>query len=447
MAGSKMIFGQYEFKPVPLFSWATETVYDSKQDKTYLKHTVDCAGTILELAGESGNLGTLITDRNTLKNALAAQNAEWKLWFNNIPYISGVYPKVSNFSVEQGIWVDNFNYTFTFEYDEDFYSKHIQSYTESWSYEENEDRETITVKHDISAVGLNTTPSGVNNAFTNAKTYVLARTGYNNAVANLPGFTKASGSVSAYEALRSEQADVGGAAYSVAENFILSSGTYIHTSTGQLSKDENDIGTVSVDGEIRGLGRSTLAYTRAKNGWNVVKTQLPAIASGVYSELGGLAKLFTTNYQSYSVTKNPIAGSIAYSISFTDSAKENLPSGVTEFSINVQDNKPVRVYASFPIMDRSLGNVVQDVGTSTEGQFTISGNCVGKTGYPFADLLNYVQTKINEKRPLPASYATLRLNSKQISKDEENNKVDFSVEWIYTIDLSQVGGAGFVVIN
>ncbi len=444
--GSIMSYGSYNFLPVPLYTWGTEAVYDGKKDKTYLRHTVDFTGTILELASESG-LNTLIADRNTLKNALAINNQEWKLYYNGALIVSGVYPRVSNLSFEEGVWVDRLNYSFSFEYDEDFYNTGIESFTENWNYDEDENGTTVTVKHDISAVGQNTNPSGANNAFTNARTYVAAKTGYSNAVSSSPFFAKASGSYSAYESLRSEQVDVGGASYSVSETFTLSSGTYIHTSTGQLSRDENGICTVSLDGEIKGLGRDNKAFGRALTGWTAVKAALPQTASGIYSQLGGSATLFTTNYQGYSVTRNAIAGTIGYNISYTDSPSENLPSGILEFSLNVSDTKPVRLYASFSIMERALGNVVQDIGTSTEGRFAIQGTCVGKQGYPFASVLQYVQDKVNENRPIPGNYQTLRLDSKEISKEENKNTVQFNVSWAYTKDLSSVQGNGFVTIT
>jgi hypothetical protein len=98
-------------------------------------------------------------------------------------------------------------------------------------------------------------------------------------------------------------------------------------------------------------------------------------------------------------------------------------------------------------MERTLGNVVQDIGTSTEGNYTISGTAIGKQGFPFASLLDFVQGEINAHRPLSVNYQTLRLEQKQITKEEDKNTVNFSLTWIYTVDLSQAAIDGFVVIN
>jgi len=440
MSSTSMKYGSYSFVPVPIFGWNTETVYDGKLDRTYLKHSVDMTGILLELPYESGALNTLVGRRNALTNALASGGQEWRVDYNNIPIISGIYPRVQSLSFSEGVWADRINYSFSFEYDEDFYNTGIQSYSESWQFDENEGGETASASHTISAVGLNTTPSGTNNSFVNARTYVLSKTGWSNVSSGCPAFVQASGTYDGYEELRSEQADVSNSSFSVTEKFILSSGAYIHTSTAQYQLDNAGIGTVSLDGNIRGLGRGPVAYSRALTGWNSIKTRIPSIASGVYTELGGDATLFTNNSQSFSVSRNPFAGTISYSISYNDSLSENLPSGIQEFSMNVQDQAPTRVYASFPIMERSLGNVVQDIGTSSEGQLTISGTATCKQDYLYSNLIYFVEQKIDEKRPSPVDYVTLRLSSKSVTKDEDKKTISWSLAWTYTKDLAEVPG-------
>lgn len=443
---ARMFYGNYEFDPVPLYTWTTETVYDGKQDRNYLRHTCDFAGSLLDVASESGSLATMITKRNALKDALASGYQEWSITRDGETLVDNIYPRISNVAFEQGVWVDRINYSFTLEYDEDFYNTGIQSYSETWSFDENEDRETATVVHQISAVGQNTATSGESNAFTNAKTFVLGKTGYSNVISGAPGFIQTSGTVSAYEELRTEQADAQAGSYTVSENFILSAEDYIHTSTGSIAQDEEGVQTVSLDGTIRGLGRSTTAWDNALAAWPTVRDNFPSVASGVYSNFGGLATLYTTNYQSFSITKNEFAGTIDYSVSYSDSLAENLPSGILEFNLSVQDDKPVRLYASFPIMERALGNVVQDIATSTEGTFTITGNATCKTDYVFDDLVDYCETKINAKRPSLVNYETLRLSQKSVTRDEDNRQISWSLVWTYTTALSQAAVDGDVVL-
>jgi hypothetical protein len=225
----------------------------------------------------------------------------------------------------------------------------------------------------------------------------------------------------------------------VSETFTLSSGNFVHTRTGQLSQGEDGINTISLDGTIRGLGRGDNAISRATTAYNGnIKPNFAADASGVYSELGGLATLFTNNFNTLSVTRNEFAGTVDYSVSFTDSPSDNLPSGILDLTFTVQDNEPTRLFASFVIPERTIGNVIQDIGTSTEGTFTIQGSVQGKSDFPFVSLLSFVEDRVNNNRPQPIDYQTLRLTDKSINKDELNNTVNFNFTWTYTLELSQV---------
>ncbi|HEX5187376.1 MAG TPA: hypothetical protein VFV86_10855, partial [Nitrososphaeraceae archaeon] len=253
-----------------------------------------------------------------------------------------------------------------------------------------------------------------------------------------PAFIAASGTVAAYEGRRTENVDVGQGSFSINETFILSSGAYVHTYSYQLSTNNLGVSVVNLDGNIRGLGRDGKAYPRAYAGWLNIKNNLPAEASGAYSELGGHATLYTNNYESFSLTRNKLLGTLDYSVSYTDDSTQNLPSGIQDFSISVQENKAMRLFASFPIMERTLGNIVQDIGTTTEGTISITGTAVGEQGYPFDDLLVYTESRINELRPLSVNYVTLRLSDVNVTKDELRNTVNFTITYTYTKDLSNI---------
>ncbi len=434
----KMFYGLYQFVPVPIFSWNTETVRDSALNEIFLRHTLDFTGVLLGSPSESGTFDQLFQKKTQLQQALASGHKHFRILSNNNTVLSGVFPRVNNVSIAEGVWANRIDYTFSLEYDEDFYNNSIQSYNESWAFEESDDRRSATARHDISSVGLNTNPSGINNAFVNAKSFVLGKTGYANVIAGTPAFVQVSGvSFNAYEELRTEQADVQAASYGVSEVYTLSSGNFIHTFNGALQQAEDGIRTINLDGNIRGLGRGDVAFTRALSAWNTkVKTKLPLLASGIYLELGGDATLFTNNFKNLNITRNSFAGILSYSASFTDSEADNLPSGIQDFTLTISDQLPIRIFASFAIPERSLGNVVQDISTTSEGTFSIQGNAIGKQGFTFSDLLSFVQDKINQNRPNPASYITLRLDQKQLNKDFDKNTVQFNVSWKYTKDLS-----------
>lgn len=428
---TRMYYGNYEFGPVPTFSWETQIVRDGADEPVYKQHTLSFNGfLIVDSTSESGQLDSIITKQNNLRSALGSGNQEWRITYDGDTIVSGVYPRVEQVSIDEGLWVDRAAYTFSFVYDEDFESTNIKSYSESWDYNERDDRRTVEIGHSISAVGQNTNPSGASNALTNAKDYVLAKTGYSNSVSSSPFFTQVSGvSSSAFETLRTENIDVEAGSYGVNETFILSSGNYVHTNTAQYNIDENGIISIQLDGNIEGLGRGDNAYDNALIAWSSISGLFPSRASGVYNEFGGGATLYTRNYESFSVTKNKFAGTISYSVSYTDDPSEDLPDGIKEATLSIQDNEPQNVYATFSIPLRSAGALFQDIGTKSVGSYTLNGNIIGEPSVDFSILENYMTTKINEKQPTGKSEVYKTASS--TTKDHEKKTLQFSVTWQY----------------
>ena len=428
---TNMYYGDYSFSPVPTFSWNTVIVRDNKDEPLYKQHTLNFAGFLLvETASESGQLDTIIEKQNDLRDALGSGNQEWRITYDGISIVSGIYPKIQDVTIEEGLWVDRAPYSFTFIYDEDFNSTGIKSYDESWQYAENEDRLTVEIIHDINAIGQNTNPSGTNNAFTNAKNYVIARTGYANAVANSPFFVQISGhSFSAYEEFRTEQVNVSAGGYGISEKFTLSSGVYIHTYTGNYSIDENGIVTTQIDGNIRGLGRGDAGFDNALIGWSAISGNFPSVASGIYSRFNGGATLYTKNYDTFSVSQNQSAANIGYSVSYNDDPSEDLPDGIREATFTTSDNQPQNIYVSFSIPLRAAGVLFQNIGTKSVGQFSLNGNIIGSPSTEMSVLENYMNTKIDEYEPTSKSeyYKT----SHSITKDEDKKTLQFTVSWDY----------------
>lgn len=430
-----MQYGSYSFSPVPLFSWNTEMLRDAKGSGIGLRHSLDFAGTFLETAGDDSNISDIVAARSGLIAALDQDGQEFKILENASGLVSGVYPVISNVNVDEGVWFDRADYTFSASWEEAVGTDNISDFSESWSYQENDDLETIEVRQDISAVGINTSGTG-NNALANARTFINTRTGYANQPANHPAFAQASGSYSGYEGKRSENVDVAAGSYSVSTVYTLSQNAFIHTQTSSLSSSDG-VTTVRLDGEVRGLGRSTTAYANALSGWNnTVEASLSGTASSVYTELGGAATIYVSSPTSESLAKNENAGSLSYSREYTDDSSDNLPSGVESFNLDISDDQPATLYSSFSIFGRSLGNVVQNIGTPTEGTFTITGNAKGSQGYAMASLQTYAEGRIDSVRPLSGNYTTLRLESQNVSKDNDANEIQFTLVWKYTKNLS-----------
>lgn len=429
---TRMTYGDYSFSPVPTFSWTTDLVRDNLDNLLYKIHSLDFAGVLLPNPSNSGQLDEVVDLQDQLRAALASGNQELIISFDGAPVLSGVFPVIENVSMEEGVWADRTNYTFSAFYDEDVDANGIKSFSETWSFQEDEDRRSATVSHAINAVGLNTNPSGISNALINAKDYVTARTGYSNAVANAPFFVQVSGaSFNAYEELRNEQHDIQAGGFSVNENFVLSSGTFINTRTSQYSEDADGVVTVSVNGQVRGLGRGDDAFERAIGAWDAsIKDNLKFVASGTYVQFAGPADLFTNNTESFSVTKNEFAGTLDYSVSYNDSPGENLPAGIQEFNLSVTTNLPTRIHPTFLIPKRAAGPIVQDALTTKPGTHVVAGNAIGKSSADFGVVLSYVNLKLQENKG-PGF-----ITSHSITKDERNKTVNFNITWEFTSDLN-----------
>jgi hypothetical protein len=437
-----MQYGSYSFTPVPLFSWGTSMIRDAKGSGIGLTHSLSFTGTFLETSGNLTNISDIIVARTDLVTALKADSQEFKILEDSVGLVSGVYPRISDVSIEEGTWFDRTGYSFSATWDEDLGSNNISDYSETWAYSEVDDRDIIELSHEVSAVGINTSGTG-DNTLANARTFVTARVGYANEPASHPAFAQASGAYSGYESRRTENVDVAAGSYSISESFILSQNAYTHTQTSSLSISEG-ITTVALDGEIKGLGRSTTGYANALSGWNnTVEASLSGAASAAYTELGGIATLYVSSPASESLAKNASAASLSYSREYTDNATENLPSGVSSFSIDVSDEQPTTLTSSVSIFGRALGNVVQTIGTPTEGSFSISGNAKGDQGFSMAALITYAESRIDALRPLSGNYTTLRLESQSVTKDADANELNFSLNWAYTKNLSaaKVDGA------
>jgi hypothetical protein len=442
MATITMTYGSYSFAPNPLFTWGTDMLRDSKGSGIGLRHSLGFAGTFLETSGDQTNISEIISARSGLQAALQLDNQEFQILQDSVGLVSGVYPKISDIIMDEGTWADKASYSFSATWDEAIGSDSVSSFSESWDYEESEDRTTATVDHTISAIGIDTSGAG-NNALANAREFVTARTGSSNQPPSHPAFVQVSGAYSSYEGLRTENVDVAGGSFSVSEKFTLSELSYIHTQTSSINVSDG-ITTVQLDGEIKGLGRSTAAYSSALSGWNnSVEASLSGTASSIYTELGGTATLYVSNPTSESVSKDESAGTLGYSREYTDDAAENLPSGVDSFSIDISDEQPTTLTSSVAIFGRALGNVVQIIGTPKEGTFTIGGSAKGEQGFSMASLVTYVESRIDAIRPLSGNYTTLRLDSQSVTKDTDSNEIQFNLTWIYTKNLSaaKVDGA------
>jgi hypothetical protein len=426
MPSSKMKYGSYRFLPAPLITYAVEHVNDEQEQLLYRNITYTLNGTLLF---PSGDFGVMMQRRAELETALASGNQLFVIQYNNIPILSG-YPSTQNLNFEEGVWVDRINYTAELLLkDTTAASGNIESYSETWTFSEDDNRKTITVEHSLNAKGINTSGIGLNNALENAKDYVIARVGYSNVPSFLPAFCIGSGTLQAYESLRNENADVQDGSYEVNEIFILSSGNYIHKQSIAFTQDEASLITVELDGEIQGLGRSDNGYNNASTGWGVIEPNLFTAASGIYAKYGGVKNLSQTE-TSKSIGEDRDGGLITYAISFQDS-DTILPSGIVSFEMTKDTTEPVTLYATHVVVDKLDGPVIQDLGTSTEGTVTLAGTCTKESSLSLSAMKNFINQEIANAAPSSPTI-TYRVTENSYRLDETGNILEFSVTWSFT---------------
>ena len=462
-------YGTYRLIPAPFLEWVVDSEHDDNT-KVRSKET-----TRLKLTGSfvitpNGSYEQMMTMQNSLRTAFSVDGYEFKILAGNgnatlasgTPIVNGIYPQITNVTINPDVQYNKLDYSVDmFVSSSSVSGQAVTDLNDNWQLSENQDGWFLDITHNVSAKGINTLSSGTN-AIIHARDAVYPRLGLSNLPYYLPYYTepKSSGgaSIQIYEVgvNRTESVDVLAGNYSVSEKFIISSGTqsYVHNQTATFEEDENTVATVTLQGEVIGAGRTNyntdggIGFTNAVNGYhNYIKPSLVANASGVYNRYKNQYNdtsfyLFTTKPVSYSISENKYQGVVRYTVRYTDDPKENLPSGILEATTSVQRIEGIRVKATHPIPFRRLGNIIQDIKTTTEGQIVISSNAKAEnTGNASTDTnkaISYVQSEINRLRPSSVDFETLRVGGVQSTYSDKELTSSASVTYIFTVDLASV---------
>jgi len=457
-------YGEYRLIPAPLIQWTEESEHDpDTKGRTVQRTRLKLDGTFIILP--TGTYEGMFEMQKALRKAFSVDGREFRILAgagnttlpSGAPIVSGMFPLVTNVDIEADLQHNRVDYTVDLEVEAASTSgQAFESLTDTWDLTENPDGLYLDVVHNVSARGINTLASGTN-AVHNAINAVYPLLGVDKMPYYLPYYTEPNasggGTVQMYHVAvnRTEQIDTRGGNYSVTESFILASGTdpYVHSVNSSFDEDEDGIATVKVNGKIQGLGRSNfngdnggIAFDRALNGFSTdIQPNLPSTASGVYLRYKS-GTLYTTNHLGFSISENRTRGTINYSISYNDDPAENLPSGIVEATSSVQRTDGIRLYGSHPIPFRRLGNVVQDIKTTTEGQMVITASAKAEnTGDATADTnraILHVQDEINRLKPNSADFQTLRPGAMTENHSDKELTAQASVTYIFTIDLASV---------
>lgn len=475
----KVQYGGCQLVPAPLVDMTVDSVFDDSGERTANTTRIVLTGTVLILP--SGSYEQMYTKQEALRSAFASDNLDFtivagpgnKTLAEDAIICSGLTPKVLSVNVSPDVHVTRFDYTVELEDSTaaSGVSGVVSSFSNQWSFQEDQETCTLQVQHTVSAEGL----EGEADAFDQAVRKVKAELGINKLPIQLPCFAQpnasggfgithpsnpAGGPIFEVSSQREETADVANGSYSVTETFVLVSGVpfYFKSRNAAFSEDENGIATVTIDGTVQGLGRTTHpgfgleggpGYSRACSGWiNRVRPQIPWDASGVYlkykSDLTG-SGLILTNPQAVSVTENKCRGTIDFSFTYTDDPSARLPSGISSFSCNVNRVDAIRQFSSHPIPLRRLGPVIQDIKTTTEGTVTIQCQAQSKnTGNQVADTnraIQYIQDELNRLRAIHANssnFITLRVTGLNQTNSDRDLSASAQVTYTFTVDLASV---------
>jgi hypothetical protein len=471
----KVFYNGSRLLPAPLIDWTLEPQFDDSGNRTATLNRITLTGSVVILP--SGSYENMFIKQEELRQTFSVDGADLVILAGNgnktLPentiISSGLRPKVTRVNIPADTQFQRIDYTVELEdlVAASGVSGVTSSLTDQWSFRENPDACTVDITHQVSAEG----PEGEADKFLQAQRAVQARLGIHNLPIHIPFFVQpnasglfgivhpsnpAGGPIFEVSVQREEVADVVNGTYSCTEVFTIVSGVpfFYNQRTEAFEEDGNGIATVTIAGTVQGLGRTLTAglgggapgFTRAVSGFlNVIKPQLPWDASGVYAryKVGSSSGLALFNPTSFSVTQNACRGTIDFSITYTDDPSANLPSGIVSSSCTVSIVEGIRLYASHAIPFRRLGNIIQDIRTTTEGSISLQCDAQAKnTGDSRVDTnraIAYVQDELNRLKEIhanTANFVTLRISnlSQQFSQTELTSQA--TLEFAFTIDLA-----------
>ena len=335
-AGARMFYTRksdgrtYEFCPVPLLAESIE--YNNKENLetgSRLSTTTRLSfnGYLLpenpSLSGINPSASCFeILDRKSdqLKYALNEHRGNL-LIIDASGYVAyNVYPIISSLSFDEGQMVNHRKYSLEFEYENDYGTDKVKSYTENWSIQPNDD-DTFAISHAVNAVGIPDIPAGTG-ALQNAQRFVLAKLNNvnkplfpANSYPNIPALLNIN-NFSAYNHTKQEESSETAGSYNVTENWILASGQYKDDRTIQidytLDETNTQLITVSINGTVAGYGDTTFEkFSRAY--------------AGFYNDVAPALDFFATSgYTNKNISQNRFAGTVSYSLSVVPSTSNQI---------------------------------------------------------------------------------------------------------------------------
>ena len=263
------------------------------------------------------------------------------------------------------------------------FPQHLSSVKETWSLEQTDEQEGIelgsvhNLSHSLNAVGYTTyNSSGVESrGWQEAREWVYPRLGLDTAILTGSSGIGLPAYYSGYNYKRTEETDETGGSYSVNETWTITSGNTIEDFTVniRIPTDSYIVG-VTAEGNIRGLETSGVYNSTSNTKWDNALSK--------YTTLAGTSNINTIydrtqTYSGYSnlnpapvsktIAKNPVNGTINYTWEY-DTRPTTYVSGAIYENISISNTYPADIFGSVQVPGRSVGPVLQDMGTTTSPQ-------------------------------------------------------------------------------
>lgn len=463
-------YGGSVLRPSPLITHSVSIERDDSDNREVIRTTRTLQGQIL-----TSGLGYHFVRKKQeeLEAAFAVDNLEFKIIATTdhpclvpgTPIESGIFPLVQSIDIREDTQFNRLDYSIVLEDAtppsgvEDL----VTDLTNTWQYSENDTECLVDITHSVSAQGVNTSVSGQpSNALDNAKERVVQLLGLSSAPQGFPNYVEpASGSdVRFYEITTSkeETVSVEDGNYAVTENFKLVSGLlpFVDERTSQVAIDNARVTVVTLQGTVRGMGRTNdgapvgssrssggTGFINALSGFNsLVRPEWISDALAVYDRYGGSGVLVVGRPQSISISEITCAGTVGYSVTYTDNPTENLPSGIQERSCSVQRNDPVVANAIIPVPFSALGPVFQRLCTTKEGSYGIQCNVVAfNTGNRVVDTnraIEVAEQELIRLQPNEADFINLKLTGRNQTVDRINRSINVTYTWTFSQAIDTV---------
>lgn len=395
--------------PAPLVSINKEYNRNSSQNKISANFNLQITGTLIAWKGSPDSTESFwtttgyppdentvfVTHDNRLEAILRKQEALLGLFSNDgrtleFQPLNGnaplkCYPVINSINFAEGTWYDRCQYTINCSTDRIYgltdgepLGSGIVSASENWEIQFGENESVYNATHTIAVQGRDTYgPIGLIQAgWRNAKDYATSLMGYDPTFARSIGVINVPASWNAYNHVRTEQTNELDGTCNIVETWVLSPSGVVEDYSGNVNSSLDDpLITVSLDGTITGLNdRNPSDYSLTNSRWTNASGYFQYIYGNLYTRAQTLVDPgITLNVQplSYSVVKNPIAGTIQYSYQYNNRPSNILPNALLEV-INVTENYQTDEYASVPVIGRLAGPVLQDLNTKSERSRNLS---------------------------------------------------------------------------